>query len=59
MDLLPEFDKNAAYIWASYGLGFLMIGGLILRTYLGARKAASDRAKAGLALEDPLPKDAS
>lgn len=47
MDLLPEFDKNAAYIWASYGLALLVIGAMVLRTYLGARKAAKARSKAG------------
>ncbi|MEQ9505638.1 MAG: heme exporter protein CcmD [Hyphomonas sp.] len=36
---MPEFDKNAAYIWACYSLGALMILGAILQTALAARVA--------------------
>lgn len=36
---MPEFDKNAAYIWACYGLGALLILGAILQTTLAARAA--------------------
>lgn len=34
---MPEFDKNAAYIWACYGLGALMILGLTLQVVFAAR----------------------
>lgn len=36
---MPEFDKNAAYIWACYGLGALMIIGTALQVILAARAA--------------------
>lgn len=36
MDILPEFDKNAAYIWASYGIGLIVLGAMILRTAFAA-----------------------
>lgn len=36
---MPELDKNAAYIWACYGLGALMILGLTLQVILAARAA--------------------
>ena len=36
---MPEFDKNAAFIWASYGLGALMIAATILAVILKARFA--------------------
>ncbi|MFN3313904.1 MAG: heme exporter protein CcmD [Hyphomonas sp.] len=36
---MPEFDKNAAYIWACYLVGALMIGGAALHAWLSARAA--------------------
>lgn len=36
---MPEFDKNAAYIWACYGIGALLILGLTLQVILAARAA--------------------
>lgn len=36
---MPEFDKNAAYIWACYLVGALMIGGAALHAWLTARAA--------------------
>lgn len=36
---MPEFDKNAAFIWACYGLGALMILAAIVQTLLAARTA--------------------
>lgn len=36
---MPEFDKNAAYIWACYGIGALLILGLTLQVVLAARAA--------------------
>lgn len=42
--MLPEFDKNAAFIWACYGLGALMICATLITVLLKARAA-----KAGLA----------
>lgn len=37
--LLPVFDKNAAYIWASYGIAFSLLALTILTTALKARAA--------------------
>lgn len=37
--MVPEFDKNAVYIWACYGLGAFMILGLTLHVLLAARAA--------------------
>ncbi|WP_353256197.1 heme exporter protein CcmD [Hyphomonas sp.] len=36
---MPEFDKNAAYIWACYGIGALLILALTLQVALAARSA--------------------
>lgn len=36
---MPEFAKNAAYIWACYGIGALMILALTAQTILAARAA--------------------
>lgn len=36
---MPEFDKNAAYVWACYGIGALLILGLTLQVVLAARSA--------------------
>lgn len=36
---MPEFDKNAAYIWACYLIGALMIAGACLQAWLAARAA--------------------
>jgi len=47
---MPEFDKNAAYIWACYGLGALMIIGAALQVMLAAR--AARRKLAALAAND-------
>jgi heme exporter protein CcmD len=37
--MLPEFDKNAAYIIASYAIGAAALAGAILMTWLAARRA--------------------
>ena len=42
---MPEFDKNAAYIWACYATGALLILGLTLQVVRAAR-AARKRLKA-------------
>lgn len=34
---MPEFDKNAAYIWACYLVGALMIGAACVQAWLAAR----------------------
>jgi heme exporter protein CcmD len=34
---MPEFDKNAAYIWACYLVGAIMIGAAVLHAWLNAR----------------------
>ena len=36
---MPEFDKNAAFIWACYLIGALMIGGACLHAWLVAKAA--------------------
>ncbi len=36
---MPEFDKNAAYIWACYAIGALLILGAALQVVLAARSA--------------------
>ncbi len=36
---MPEFDKNAAFIWACYAIGALLILGAVLQTALAARAA--------------------
>lgn len=41
MDILPHLDKNAAYIWACYGLGLVLIGGAVIGVMLKARAAKS------------------
>ncbi|KCZ55794.1 hypothetical protein HY29_10535 [Hyphomonas beringensis] len=43
--MLPEFDKNAAFIWASYALGAIMIGGAILTVMMKARLAKAELAR--------------
>lgn len=47
---MPEFDRNAAYIWACYGLGALMIIATALQVMLAARGAR--RKLAALATND-------
>jgi heme exporter protein CcmD len=47
---MPEFDKNAAYIWACYGIGALLILALTLQVALAARSAR--KRLAGLATND-------
>ena len=42
-NLIPVFDKNAAYIWASYGIAFSLIGFTILLTAFRARAAVKAR----------------
>ncbi len=36
---MPEFDKNAVYIWACYAFGALLILGAALQVMLAARTA--------------------
>ncbi|KCZ46224.1 heme exporter protein CcmD [Hyphomonas pacifica] len=43
--MIPEFDKNAAFIWASYALGAVMIGGAILTVMIKARLAQAELAR--------------
>lgn len=42
---MPEFDKNAAYIWACYGLGAVVILGIWLQVLLAARAARTRLAR--------------
>jgi len=37
MDLIPVFDKNAAYIWTVYAIAFVLLGTMTLVTVLRAR----------------------
>lgn len=39
MELLPDFEKNAAYIWACYGIGLILIGGAAIGVLGKARRA--------------------
>lgn len=50
---MPEFDKNAAYIWACFLIGGLMIAGACLRAWLAAR-AAKKRLAALVANDEDL-----
>ena len=45
MDILPVFDKNAAFIWACYIVGFTTLFALGLYVLIKSRraKAALDR----------------
>ncbi|KCZ91854.1 heme exporter protein CcmD [Hyphomonas johnsonii] len=45
MEIIPAFDKNAAYIWACYGLGLVLIGGALLGVVLRARAARAELAR--------------
>lgn len=41
--MMPQFDPiYAPYIWAVYGLAFLLLSGMTVITYLRARKAQRD-----------------
>ncbi len=42
---MPEFDKNAAYIWACFGLGAVMILGIWLQVMLAAQAARTRLAR--------------
>jgi hypothetical protein len=48
---MPEFDKNAAYIWACYLVGALTIGGAALHAWLSA-SASRKRLEAMTAAEE-------
>jgi len=50
---MPEFDKNAAYIWACYLVGALMIGAACVQAWLAAR-AAKKRLDALVANDEDL-----
>jgi heme exporter protein CcmD len=52
MELIPDLGKNAAYIWACYGLGALLIGGAILGTVFKARAAKAALARMQASDED-------
>ncbi|MDF1807821.1 heme exporter protein CcmD [Hyphomonas sp.] len=40
--MLPDFDSNAAFIWASYSVGLLLIGGAMASVWLKARAAKTE-----------------
>ena len=50
---MPEFDKNAAYIWACFLIGGLMIAGTCLQAWLAAR-ATRKRLNALVANDEDL-----
>ncbi len=33
-----EFGKNALYIWACYGISAIVLGGLVIRAFLGPKQ---------------------
>ncbi|MBC6402428.1 MAG: heme exporter protein CcmD [Hyphomonadaceae bacterium] len=35
--MIPEFGKNAAFIWAAYGISFLAVAGLIFAAFQADR----------------------
>jgi heme exporter protein CcmD len=39
IEFLPDFGKNAAYIWACYGIGLVLIGGAAIGVLIKARSA--------------------
>jgi len=39
--MLPVFESNSAFIWASYALGLVLIGGAMGSVWLKARAAKS------------------
>jgi heme exporter protein CcmD len=52
IDFLPHLDKNAAYIWACYGLGLVLIGGAVIGVVLKARAAKSALGRMNVSDED-------
>lgn len=50
---MPEFDKNAVYIWACYLIGAALIAGACLQAWLAAR-AAKRRLEALVANDEDL-----
>ena len=42
MGMLPDFDKNAAFIWACYSIGFLAIMTTLLTVTIRARVAKNE-----------------
>jgi len=45
LDWLPDLDKNGAYVWAAYGLSFLVIAVLIGLVIARARTARARLAR--------------
>ncbi len=37
--MMPDFDKNAAFIWACYGLGAILIAATLVHALISARAA--------------------
>lgn len=52
--MLPDFDKNAVFIWACYGIGAISLGLTILIVTLRAKasQARMQRAEARLRGDD-------
>ncbi len=50
--MLPDFDKNAAFIWASYALGVLFIGTAIITVTMKARLARARLARLEMSSEE-------
>jgi heme exporter protein CcmD len=52
--MLPDFDKNAVFIWACYGIGTISLGLTILLVILRAKssQAKMQRAEARLRGDD-------
>ena len=36
---MPQFAEHAAFIWSAYGIAALLLGGVIVTTFIRARAA--------------------
>jgi len=52
MEFLPTFDKNAAYIWAVYGLAAVTLGLTVILTLRRARAAQRMQASMDAQMRD-------
>jgi hypothetical protein len=50
--MLPDFDSNAAFIWATYTVGALFIGGAMVSVMLKARAAKTQLIRIEARLRD-------
>jgi heme exporter protein CcmD len=52
---MPEFDKNAVYIWACFVIGAVLIFGALLQAVIAARAAKRRLAALEAATESGAP----